>query len=53
MVPEANVQPLEVRTVPDQLANTLSHIVRQIDVLTQTMSILEVIHCDLESINVE
>jgi centriolar protein POC1 len=33
---------LEQRTVPDQLANTLTHIVRQMDVLTQTMSILEV-----------
>jgi hypothetical protein len=33
--------PLEVREVPDQVASTLQHIVRQVDVLTQTMSILE------------
>ncbi|KAI8915504.1 WD40-repeat-containing domain protein [Powellomyces hirtus] len=33
--------PLEVRTIPDELASTLQHIVRQVDVLTQTMSILE------------
>ncbi|KAJ3152331.1 POC1 centriolar protein A [Geranomyces michiganensis] len=33
--------PLEVRAIPEELANTLQHIVRQVDVLTQTMSILE------------
>ncbi|KAI8929630.1 WD40-repeat-containing domain protein [Entophlyctis helioformis] len=36
------VAQLEVRTVSDQISATLQHIVRQIDVLTQTMSILEV-----------
>lgn len=34
--------PLQVQEIPDQIAHTLSHIVRQIDILTQTMSILEV-----------
>ena len=39
--------PLEVRTMPDQVAQTLQYLVRQIDVLTQTMSILEVFsRCD-------
>ncbi|TPX67922.1 hypothetical protein SpCBS45565_g03476 [Spizellomyces sp. 'palustris'] len=33
--------PLEVRTMPNEIASTLQHIVRQVDVLTQTMSILE------------
>ncbi|KAH6569124.1 hypothetical protein BASA61_009517 [Batrachochytrium salamandrivorans] len=33
--------PTEVRVVPDQISVTLQHIVRQIDVLTQTMSIIE------------
>ncbi|KAJ3188651.1 POC1 centriolar protein A [Gaertneriomyces sp. JEL0708] len=33
--------PLEVRTMPDQLSSTLQQVIRQIDVLTQTMSILE------------
>ncbi|KAJ3345448.1 POC1 centriolar protein A [Entophlyctis luteolus] len=32
---------LGVRTIPDELAASLQHIVTQIDVLTQTMSILE------------
>ncbi|KAJ3055835.1 POC1 centriolar protein A [Rhizophlyctis rosea] len=32
---------LEERTVPDQLANTLQQIVRQLDILTQTMNIME------------
>jgi hypothetical protein len=39
---QAYSTPLEARQVPDQLATTLQHIVRQVDVLTQTMSILEV-----------
>ncbi|KAI9098197.1 WD40-repeat-containing domain protein [Phlyctochytrium arcticum] len=33
--------PLEVRTIPDEVASTLQHIVRQVDVLTQTMNIIE------------
>ncbi|TPX30416.1 hypothetical protein SmJEL517_g06016 [Synchytrium microbalum] len=33
--------PLEVRTMSDQVAQTLQHLVRQMDVLTHTMSILE------------
>ncbi|KAJ3104556.1 POC1 centriolar protein A [Phlyctochytrium planicorne] len=33
--------PLELRTIPEQLATTLQHIVRQIDVMTQTMTIFE------------
>ena len=40
---EVAKSPLEVQEMPDQIANTLSHIVRQIDILTQTMNILEVI----------
>lgn len=40
---EAQRQTLEVRTIPDQIATSLQHIVRQMDILTQTMSILEVI----------
>ncbi|KAJ3214589.1 POC1 centriolar protein A [Dinochytrium kinnereticum] len=32
---------LEPRTIPEHLASTLQHIVRQIDVLTQTMTIFE------------
>jgi centriolar protein POC1 len=39
---EAHRQNLEVRTIPDQIATSLQHIVRQMDILTQTMSILEV-----------
>ena len=35
-------QPLEIRQLPDQLTTSLQHIVRQMDILTQTMSILEV-----------
>ncbi|KAL2911719.1 hypothetical protein HK105_208820 [Polyrhizophydium stewartii] len=38
----AFVAPIDVRTGSDQITATLQHIVRQIDVLTQTMSILEV-----------
>lgn len=34
--------PLEVRTMSEEVASTLQHIIRQVDVLTQTMSILEV-----------
>lgn len=34
--------PLQVQTIPDQVASALSHISRQMDILTQTMSILEV-----------
>ncbi|KAI8898564.1 WD40-repeat-containing domain protein [Globomyces pollinis-pini] len=41
--PKAATSPLQVQHIPDQVASTLSHIVRQIDILTQTMSILEVI----------
>jgi hypothetical protein len=33
---------LQVTSAPDQISSTLSHIVRQMDVLTQTMSIIEV-----------
>ncbi|KAI8846378.1 WD40-repeat-containing domain protein, partial [Chytridium lagenaria] len=33
--------PLEQRNIPESLATTLQHIVRQIDVLTQTMTIFE------------
>jgi centriolar protein POC1 len=36
-------QPLEVRKIPDEFASSLQQIVRQMDILTQTMSILEVI----------
>jgi centriolar protein POC1 len=39
---EVQRQSLEVRTIPDQIATSLQHIVRQMDILTQTMSILEV-----------
>jgi centriolar protein POC1 len=39
---ETQRQSLEVRTIPDQIATSLQHIVRQMDILTQTMSILEV-----------
>ena len=35
--------PLQVQEIPDQISNTLKHIVRQLDILTQTMSILEVL----------
>ncbi len=40
---EIKTQPLEVRQMPDQIATSLQHIVRQMDILTQTMSILEVV----------
>ncbi|KAJ3062305.1 POC1 centriolar protein A [Podochytrium sp. JEL0797] len=33
--------PIQMRTIPDELASSLQHIITQIDVLTQTMSILE------------
>ncbi|KAI8617772.1 hypothetical protein BC830DRAFT_66572 [Chytriomyces sp. MP71] len=33
--------PLEVRSIPDELSSSLQHIINQIDILTQTMSILE------------
>ena len=42
MKEEVHRQKLEVRTIPDQIATSLQHIVRQMDILTQTMSILEV-----------
>ncbi|KAJ3372168.1 hypothetical protein HDU91_004311 [Kappamyces sp. JEL0680] len=38
---DSATSPLQVQEMPDQVASTLSHIVRQIDILTQTMSILE------------
>ncbi|KAJ3239079.1 POC1 centriolar protein A [Chytriomyces hyalinus] len=38
---DAVTTPLEVRSIPDELASSLQHIINQIDVLTQTMSILE------------
>ena len=37
------VESLEIRNSSDQITSTLQHIVHQIDVLTQTMSILEVL----------
>ncbi|KAJ3037002.1 POC1 centriolar protein A [Rhizophlyctis rosea] len=39
--PQSYTTALEERTVPDQLANTLQQIVRQLDILTQTMNIME------------
>jgi centriolar protein POC1 len=39
---EAATSPLRVQESSDQISSTLSHIVRQLDILTQTMSILEV-----------
>ncbi len=38
---QSRIQQSKVYKIPDQLADSLNHIVRQIDVLTQTMSILE------------
>ncbi|KAI9138854.1 WD40-repeat-containing domain protein [Paraphysoderma sedebokerense] len=37
----ASTTPLEVRTIPEPIVNTLEHIVNQLDVLTATMNILE------------
>lgn len=41
--------PLQVQEIPDQISHTLTHIVRQLDILTQTMSILEVLYDLLSS----
>ncbi|KAJ3109475.1 POC1 centriolar protein A [Physocladia obscura] len=40
-IEEAYTTRLDVRTIPDELASSLQHIISQIDILTQTMSILE------------
>lgn len=40
-IPAPRTAPLEVRQLPDQLSSTLGQIVGQLDVLTQTMHILE------------
>ena len=34
--------PLQIQEIPDQISQTLTHIVRQLDILTKTMTILEV-----------
>ena len=46
--PKSTTQPLEARSVPPQLANTLEHIVGQLDILTQVF-----LYCVISQVEID